>query len=252
MTIPSVLALDFDGVLCDSRQECAIVSANAWLALHDRYHTPKFQRNIMPEKLFERFIQYRYLVRTAAQYALLWDIITQNVHIHHEKPLELQTPANPTRLRNFRVLFFALRQKWRNNDFSTWLTYNPIYPAVFPYLEKLHVIPNWYIVSAKDKSSIVAILEHNGLHLDDGIILDGDQGDKNELLHRLLQQYPNRQILFVDDNIENLSLANMPGVQCFAADWGYGGPNFTEEAHHFGYTVISPHDLDVLTKQAIQ
>lgn len=244
-----LLALDFDGVLCDSRPECAIVSANAWLALRNPAHAPLFRPEVMPEAAFASFMRFRYLVRTAPQYLLLWDLAASGANINPVLPLERQTPADPGRREAFRLLFFALRGQWRADDPDGWLARNPLYPPVAACLGDLREIPDLHIVSAKDESSIRAILGHNGLHPATGAVMGGDHGDKRDLMAALSVWFPGRPVLFVDDNPENLALADMPGVRCLLADWGYLGPDFATQARAAGYGTVSPAEFAVLVRE---
>lgn len=245
-----LLALDFDGVLCDSRPECAIVSANAWLALRNPAHAPLFRPEVMPEAAFASFMQFRYLVRTAPQYLLLWELAAAGADIHPALPLERQTPADPGRMEAFRLLFFALRGRWRADDPDGWLARNPLYPAVAACLPDLRAVPDLHIVSAKDESSIRAILGRNDLHLAPGAVMGGDHGDKRDLMAALCARFPGRPVLFVDDNPENLVLADMPGVRCLLADWGYHGPDFAARTRAAGYGTVSPATFAELVREA--
>lgn len=246
-----LLALDFDGVLCDSSPECAIVSANARLALADPGHTPCFTRDVAPPDSLERFFRFRYLVRTAPQYLLLWDLVGAGGTIHPTHPLESQTPADPGRLAAFEALFFSLRGRWRSEAYDVWLDYNPLQPAVETSLRDLARLPDLRIVSAKDEPSIRAILARYGVPLGPGQVLGREYGDKRELLARLLQEFPDREIRFVDDNLDNLALAALPGVRCLLADWGYVGPDWAQQAQAAGFTVLSPQGFTALVREAL-
>ena len=247
-----LLALDFDGVLCDSSPECAIVSANARLALLDPNRTPVFSPAVTRTEDFRRFIAFRYLVRTAAQYLLLWDRLDAGSPIHPTLPLERQTPADPGRLAAFQALFYQLRGRWREDDYDSWLAYNPVHPAVDSSLDALRHVPDLRIVSAKDEPSIRAILARRGVELERNQVLGRECGDKRELLARLATEFPGRDIRFVDDNIDNIELAAMPGIRCLLADWGYLGPDWADRARAAGHGVLSPDGFARMVREARQ
>jgi phosphoglycolate phosphatase-like HAD superfamily hydrolase len=247
-----LLALDFDGVLCDSSAECAIVSANARLTLLEPDRRPVFSLAAASPEDFQRFTAFRYLVRTAAQYLLLWDQLDAGSPIHPTLPLERQTPADPRRLAAFQTLFYQIRRGWRESDYHSWLTHNPIHPAVDSSLDALGHVPDLRIVSAKDEESIRSILARHGLELERNQVLGREYGDKREVLARIATEFPGRDICFVDDNIDNIALAAMPGVRCLLADWGYVGPDWADRTVAAGHEVITPEGFARLVREARQ
>ena len=63
---------DFDGVLCNSIEECMIVSYNG-------YHQTQLDlNNKISNSMRKYFFKYRHLVRPAGEYYLIWESFYNN------------------------------------------------------------------------------------------------------------------------------------------------------------------------------
>ena len=70
--MPKYIALDFDGVICNSINECMLVSYYSYnnISISSSAHLNK-----IPKSHQEKFIKYRYLVGPAYEYYCLWNSI---------------------------------------------------------------------------------------------------------------------------------------------------------------------------------
>ncbi len=68
-----ILCLDFDGVLCDSIDECLLTSYNAYF---EKYFDKIEKIN---QKFKNYFYEYRYFVRPAGEYLIIYKAFEENI-----------------------------------------------------------------------------------------------------------------------------------------------------------------------------
>jgi phosphoglycolate phosphatase-like HAD superfamily hydrolase len=214
--VPHILALDFDGVVCDSIGECMTTSHLAYCEVspHLPLECPSLWQSL--------FRARRGVVRPSGHYLLLWDWITRfpdrNLSPHQFEQLGC---GQELRIKDFERLFHSLRDAAINDDPDRFVHLNPLYPGV---VESWPALRQWplYIVSTKDEPSIRLILSRSGLEVD-GIFGRG-VGPKPESLLRIAAAHrsPPDRVVFVDDNALHVADAASVGVTAVLANWGYG------------------------------
>lgn len=234
----NLLALDFDGVICDSRPECLITGLAAYSHLEPERERPVRDIEALDPELVSRFMAHRHLVRVAKQFVLLFDLLFSNRALDDDIELEEQTNADPFRLEQYKKYFYAERQAWFEEDPASWFAHNYVFKDV------LEVARIWYarealaIVSAKDEQSIHSILGHKGLQMDPAWIFDTNKGDKPRHMQDLAKQYS--EISFVDDNLQNLLMVHSDQVIPFLASWGFVSQHSLDTAQEAGIEVLEP------------
>lgn len=235
----SLLALDFDGVICESRPECLVTGLVAYHVLqHQNKKPPLFNVQSLDPQLVDSFMTHRHLVRVAAEFVLLFDLIMEGRPVDDERSLFEQTPADPERMARYKRLFYETRARWVQENPESWYEHNS------PFVPVLQTARIWLqaerlaIVSAKDGDSIKAILGRFGLEIDPILILDNSKGDKAELMHILRHNFPGTDIFFVDDNLDNLLLARGSAVTPYLALWGFTSPSSIAHAREQGIEAL--------------
>lgn len=234
----NLLALDFDGVICDSRPECLITGLAAYSRLEPDRERPARDIEAIDPELVSRFMGHRHLVRVAKQFVLLFDLLFNDNSIDDSIELEEQTNAEYFRLEQYKKYFYAERQAWFQEDPASWFAHNDVFKDV------LEVAGIWYgrealaIVSAKDEQSISSILSHKGLQMDPAWIFDTNKGDKPRHIQDLAKKYS--KVFFVDDNLQNLLMVNSDQVTPFLASWGFVSQHSLGTAQIAGIEILDP------------
>jgi phosphoglycolate phosphatase-like HAD superfamily hydrolase len=218
-----ILALDFDGVLCDTIDECLITSINAYRRMNGMQGRVSRMEDVDPEwiKLF-RLI--RPLVRPAGEY---W-ITAHWLHTYRE----LLTLENFEELRqkyaglisDFRTLFFEERAALRSINMQGWIDLHRVFPQAKDGLPDLEDRFNIYFVTNKDKPSIKILSEKLGLNVSESKMFTGEQGRTKPDAIRLIikeNKINAEDVFFVDDQLDHLFDVEKTGVRCFWAPWGY-------------------------------
>lgn len=206
------LVFDFDGVLCDSLEECLIVSYRA------------YRSGRAPEPWAKRFREFRYLVRTAEEYLLLWDLIAKG-----RTPGEALLADHPLRrdrggMESYRRAFFAERKRWRDSDPEGWFRRNPLYPGIRRLLNDPGIAGRFFVVSSKDETAMEEILRRHDIPIERSRLFGSETGlDKDPLMRRLMKELriAPKHLYFIDDNLTNLLTAEELGLNPILAEWGY-------------------------------
>jgi len=212
-----ILALDFDGVICDSMGECLDTSYRALRSLEGGAHLPEHPTQAWRDAFVER----RGVVRPSGHYLLLWQWILE----FPDRPLsaeEFEALAAPqaAAVAAFEQAFHRLREADQATRPQAFVEANPLYPGV---RESWAELPSpRYIVTTKDEASVRLILEAHGLVVD-GVFGRG-AGSKPATLRALAGRHgvAPHEIVFVDDNALHVADAAAVGVTAMLAEWGYG------------------------------
>lgn len=230
MSFPDLLALDFDGVVCNGLRE---YFQTAWQAYCQIWHPDETQP---PEGLADRFYHLRPVVETGWEMPVLLHALESGFHdreilqdwqgialelLHHHQ-------VDP-RMVGSKV--DEIRDRWIATDLEGWLAQHQFYPGV---IDRLQGNDNLVIISTKEGRFIQALLQQQGLKLNPDQIFGKEQKrPKHEILRQLQATYP--QIWFVEDRLKTLqTVENQPDlseITLFLADWGYNLPEEHMHAH---------------------
>lgn len=213
-----VLVLDFDGVICDGFLECALVTWNA--------HFQRPVREFGPEGLAQIPVSFLNRFRNARGHAR---------HLGHFLVPVLAGDADLRTQREFNACYEALpigeveafvdavtryRNSARNRYRARWVGYHHLYDGLLNVLTS--ATGRWYVVTAKDRDSVLEILAANGVHLEASRVY-GEQKDKSAALTDIArrEQLPAADVHFFDDNLPNVMAARRDGYDARWAQWGF-------------------------------
>lgn len=219
-----LLLLDFDGVICDSLNECFVVGRNAYARM-----TGDPLVIVAPEEaeadLLCFFKNHRWMVGPAQDYFLLFwywfsgvTNLTRDDFLSGKRSLGKQSAQ-------YGRLFFEERHRLCRRHHDVWLQLSPLYPGVADWLRSVKLESMVHIVTTKDEESVTEILNVHDLG---ELPLAGKKefdvaGGKAEVIVRVLKQYEANpsNAFFLDDNPDYLRDAATVGVNCAWAAWGY-------------------------------
>ncbi len=220
----TVLALDFDGVICDGIHEVLRLSYACVQAMHDGTapSASALDDEISEEKQ-QLFLNRRSCVRPARNFYLLWrwieDFPERSFSLEAFEELAAEYAGE---LEEFEKLFFALREEIMENDVASWLRLNPLFPGVVETWPSLMRSP-LYIVTTKNESATRRILGEYALSTT-GLYCHGSFRDKGEAISLIASRERVRpsEVLFIDDHPLHLADAARAGADARLAQWGYG------------------------------
>lgn len=241
-----VLALDFDGVICDSVDECLITACNAWNELRGSSNRITTLAEVEPS-VAQRFRQHRYLARNAPDFwPLLHWTLTGNA-ILDEAELASFRMEYVGIIKRFEPVFFAERAEYRSRDPEQWLALHRFYQEFQDGWDQLKGMQPTHIITTKDLASVEYFNRHwnldvpaenlwtNEKRLSKGAIAKGIINESN------IQP---EELIFVDDHPHHLQDVAATGARCFWAAWGYlGASGFSLPASSSAITLTRMADL---------
>jgi phosphoglycolate phosphatase-like HAD superfamily hydrolase len=213
------LVLDFDGVLCDSSRECLLVT---WHGAQGHPIETFSRRAVarLPTAYVERFQAYRRFARHLGHFQMA--LLEELPLITSQEAFEAAYDAlDVGRRQAFVDQVQAYRQQVQAQRTQTWLFHHVFYRGVLPWLRRQPTAP--WIVSARDPTSIQALLKSHDAHLPPNQVY-GSRTDKLEALSAIAKQSQTSRedMLFIDDHPAHVQAACRAGFRAVFASWGYG------------------------------
>lgn len=225
---PKILALDFDGVICDGLIEYFEVAwrtyCEIWSPTND---TP-------PDDLALRFYRLRPVIETGWEMPVLIKALLNG--IPDEKILHEWGSITPQLLLDDKLQAKEIgakldnqRDKWITTDLAGWLSLHKFYPGI---VEKIKLTLDsgikLYIVTTKEGRFVQQLLQQEGVNLPPESIFGKEvKSPKYEILRELINSAADKPVSlwFVEDRLKALQLVQQQGdledVKLFLADWGY-------------------------------
>ena len=227
MTAPDILALDFDGVVCDGLIE---YFQTAWRAYCELFQ-PESEEP--PKGLAERFYPLRPVIETGWEmpillYGLLQGVPDEEVLKDWPNIVPRLLEQSDTESKAAAQAVDGVRDRWIHSDLEGWLSLHRFYPGVVNRIRKaLESKIRPMIISTKEGRFIRQLLAREGLQLPEKDILGKEvKQPKYETLRQLQNQAEGSPtIWFVEDRLKALqSVSQQPDLKAvglFLADWGY-------------------------------
>ncbi|MCE2699380.1 MAG: HAD family hydrolase [Nostocales cyanobacterium LE14-WE4] len=225
---PTILALDFDGVVCDGLIEYFEVAwrtyCQIWSPIND---TP-------PDDLALRFYRLRPVIETGWEMPVLIKALIEG--FNDDQILQSWTTITPQILAADNLEAKAvstkldhLRDEWIQTDLNGWLSLHRFYPGVIERLKiSLESEVQLYIVTTKEGRFVKQLLQQEGVNLPPENIFGKEvKRPKYETLRELINKAntQNVSLWFVEDRLKTLQLvqqqSDLNHVKLFLADWGY-------------------------------
>lgn len=225
---PTILALDFDGVICDGLIEYFEVAwrtySEIWSSAND---TP-------PDDLALRFYRLRPVIETGWEMpvlikALIDGIPDENI-LHQWASIAPQLLLDDKlQAREIAAKLDQQRDEWITTDLGGWLSLHKFYPGVVEKIKlTLDSRVKLYIVTTKEGRFVQQLLQQEGVNLPPEAIFGKEvKRPKYEILRELIQSASDKlvSLWFVEDRLKALQLvqqqADLEDVKLFLADWGY-------------------------------
>lgn len=222
---PNVLALDFDGVLCDGLLE---YFQSAWRTYCQVWPATN---PVPPENLATTFYRLRPVVETGWEMPVLlravlngfseaeilatWQsICSQLVAEERLDPQDLAAKLD------------QIRDQWIATDLTGWLAIHRFYPGVSARLQQLVNGPvKIFIVTTKEGRFVRQLLQREGIQLPSNRIFGKEHRCPKPKTLRTLQRDYETPIWFVEDRLPALQAVkhqiDLSEIRLFLADWGY-------------------------------
>lgn len=224
VTMPKLplFVFDFDGVVCDSTDECMVTSWNAW----QRGHGGTSFRTDLSDFSLEECKSFRALrprVRGAGEYYILRRSLAEGITILDQKSYDGLLMQWKEHIAPFSKVFFEMRDQLRNIDLEGWIELHPVYPEVLAVMRELNRHGRLYIATLKDAKSVRLILERHGIVVSMERLLDESIIDSKLQALDLICNHAacsKTDLVFIDDNATHLVEPHASGYTVRLATWG--------------------------------
>ncbi|MEO0851962.1 MAG: HAD family hydrolase [Cyanobacteria bacterium J06648_11] len=232
---PELLALDFDGVLCNGLRE---YFQTAWRAYAQIWSPGESEP---PAGLADRFYRLRPVIETGWEMPVLLRSLLSGTDdaailtdwLGVSQSLVAREQLDPVTLAR---AVDGARDAWLERDVEGWLALHDFFPGAIEFLEQLERdrLP-WVIVTTKESRFVRQLLADCGLDLCGDRLFGKDVGrPKFETLEKLVAErgVASDRLWFVEDRLPALLAASarpkLAGIKLFLAEWGYT----TDEQRH--------------------
>jgi len=227
---PTLLALDFDGVICDGLLEYFQSTKRAYQTLWPDTSP------IALDAQADAFYQLRPVIESGWEMPLLLRALVLGIdqtNIQHHwtaiaKELQTQEGINKAQLG---PALDQVRDHWIQQNLDQWLGLHRFYPGILDQLKQWLTIENppfLYIVTTKEGRFVRQLLHSHGVNFSEDCIIGKEiQQPKFKTLIQLLEKHniAGDRLWFVEDLLKTLtSVAQHPELEkagLFLADWGY-------------------------------
>jgi phosphoglycolate phosphatase-like HAD superfamily hydrolase len=243
-----VLALDFDGVLCDSAGEAFVVAVRSFdVSFPEHALGPGAEASA---DLFARVVETMPLGNRAEDYAVALLALARSQPLPDQADYDaFYAGLDRERLRSFHKRFYRVRAAWAEAEPAGWIARLGLYPGIPELLRRRAGDVRLAIATAKDRASVRAILAAHGVGdlFPEGSVLDKEVGEKKHthvaLLAAQLDCAP-AEVTFVDDKLNHLEDVATLGARCVLAAWGYNGARERDSALARGFLVCGLDDFE--------
>lgn len=232
--ISSILALDFDGVLCDGLIE---YFETAWRTYCQIW---SFNSPTPPEEIAASFYRLRPVIETGWEMPILVKALIGGIseqEILHKWGEIAQTILLEDKLiaSDIALKLDQIRDEWISTDLASWLNLHRFYPGVVEKMQSLldsDLQP--IIVTTKEGRFVSQLLQQQGVEIPSKLIIGKEsKRPKHQILKELIAE-TQAKIWFVEDRLKTLQLVqqqpNLAAVKLYLADWGYNTASEREEA----------------------
>lgn len=237
---PTLLALDFDGVLCDGLVEYFQTAWRAYCQLWQPSDpTP-------PDWIIPKFNALRPVVETGWEMPVLIRSlligIPETELFANWAAIAVQQAQDagltPTQIS---VQVDHIRDEWIAKDLDDWLTQHRFYPGVLERLRQIQGSSVYtVIITTKEGRFVRQLLQQGQIDLPESQIFGKEvKQPKTQTLQDLLHQFnqptgDRANIWFIEDRLKTLqavqSQPDLNSIKLFLADWGYNTASDRETA----------------------
>ncbi|MCW6051143.1 HAD family hydrolase [Microcoleus sp. A2-C5] len=225
---PTILALDFDGVICDGLIEYFQTAWRSYCQIWKPVET------VPDPDLALSFYRVRPAIETGWEMPLLIRALVTGIT---EEQILLDWPnivphlltENNLKAQSVGAMLDGLRDNWIAEDLAGWLSLHRFYPGVADRLKSLlqESSVKVAIVTTKEGRFVRELLQLAGVQMPSELIFGKEY---NKPKHQILREFlatsgKDTTIWFVEDRLKTLlSVKQQPDlsqVKLFLADWGY-------------------------------
>ncbi len=223
--LPYWLFLDFDGVICDSLEECYQSSLLAEAGVE--IGAAPLPRDTRDGGYRDRFRSARPFIRSGEDYVVLQRLLAEGHEPKSQSEFDQALAAvGPEELANMKRRLYLVRDALLEYHRHLWLGWNPLYSGMAGALARAAGNGRVFIVSTKRASFIAEILAFNNVGWPVSRILYSGTERKMAIIERVAGS---GRSMLIDDQVDHLDFCH-PSCESRLALWGYVSPGASAAA----------------------
>jgi len=256
-----ILALDFDGVLCDSSREVFVVAVDTYAAVEPnsallgqlmplRDDAAAGGNEHLDTEIYRRFRDLLPLGNRAEDFGVSLQAVEKEAVISDQEAYDaFYRKIGQRWLDRFHRRFYECRGGLREGDVRRWLQLHLPFPGLADALRRHKERTHPAVATAKDARSVHLLLDELGFDdvFDSKLILDKQTGVEKTHHLRVLHERTGAEfedITFVDDKVNHLVRVAELGVRPVLAGWGFNTEREHELARVLGFEVADLERVD--------
>ncbi|PSF38972.1 haloacid dehalogenase [Aphanothece hegewaldii CCALA 016] len=227
-SIPTILALDFDGVICDGILEYFQTTKRTYCKIWDLDNIESL------DQFAELFYPLRPVIETGWEMpvllrALVLGISSQEISQNWPRVAAKIVTTEKLDPKFLSYELDATRDQWIESNLDEWLALHRFYPGVVENLDKiLHSPTQLYIISTKEGRFIQQLFQEKGVKIPNNTLFGKEtKQPKYEIIRTILKKHSetSSHLWFVEDLLKTLQKVkqqpDLAETGLFLADWGY-------------------------------
>ncbi len=221
--VKKMFITDFDGVLCDSVDECILSSYNA----HGKLYLPAFRRirsldEIDPEKR-KQFRALRPYIRSGEDYILIFWALEKNISLSGQEGFDRLREERKEPLSGYQAVFYEERDFLLKHERELWLSLNPLFDGIGEALNANNVFEHMRILTTKREDYVLETLHYHGIAIAEQQITFTTSADKINNLLKLLESNAAKmsESVFVEDQVKFLVESQKHQIRSYLVNWSY-------------------------------
>ena len=154
---------DFDGVLCDSVQECLLITHNAYRKLHSSSYRRILDIEAIELAKREEFRRLRPYIKGAEDFVPIFVAIEDKIRITNQKDFDALREAHKEHLPKYVEAFYAERDFLIQNEMTLWLGLNPLFDGFAEELKQRTSFEGLHILTTKRQEDVLGIFQYQGI-----------------------------------------------------------------------------------------
>jgi phosphoglycolate phosphatase-like HAD superfamily hydrolase len=237
----SLFITDFDGVLCDSVQECALITYNAY----NKLLSSSYQRILSLEEIElskrEQFRKLRPYIRGAEDFVPIFVAIENNIRIANQKDFDTLRAEHEKDLLKYQEAFYAERDFLLQHEKELWLSLNLFFEGIEDALKQCTSFDQIYILTTKRQADVLEIFQYQGIPFPAEHVAYVKAAGKLGKLLDILQE--NDAVIdesaYIEDQVDFLVESKKHNIGSYLVEWGY----VSEEQK----TLAQQHEIPIIT-----
>ncbi len=234
-----LLALDMDGVIIDSINECLLNGYNAYARFRSRPPATSFRE--LPPGWTAAAARIRRFIRNGEDYVYIAHAIDLGAVVDNQADFDAFVKKHAELRSRFAELIFQQRLLFSDQTPHLWGELNPFYPGMKEFLLRFPAKENLCIITSKKRVFAEKILAAHGVDFAMENLRTGDAAGKRDIIEKLCGERLAvcDRFFYIDDQVDTLLKIKPAGVRLYLAAWGYNNEEQRQTARENGLPVLN-------------